>query len=136
MGSYLAKAFGPSYVAVGFTFGEGGFQAEDGQSGPGAQRPRAYRLGPAPPYFFEQTLARANLDIFFLPLRDAEERGAVVDWLYLPHPIREYGAIYVGRDYPWSPVVLPRQFDGLFYIANVSRARPNDRNGRKLNQGG
>jgi erythromycin esterase len=125
MGSYLRQAFGDGYYAFGFAFDRGSFQAQ--VAGPGRPRVQEFRLGPAPARTVDWYLARTGIPRFVVDLRRPPENEAFSQWLQATHRMRWVGAIFSDG---WTeaqstqPFVLSRDFDGLVFVDETTRARP------------
>lgn len=124
MGSYLAKRFGDKYVAFGFAFDEGSFQAVD--LGPKDRGLVPFSVPSAPLGSLDHTLARAGVPLFALSLKDAE--GAALDWLNAASVTRSIGSAY-GAHLPRYGLfaIQPRaHFDALLFVQKTTAARPNE----------
>ena len=127
MGAHLSAALGDDYVALGFVFDRGSFQAIDwteGRNGPGGLR--EHTVGPAPPGHLGAVFARTGLPLFALDLHTLD--GTVAGrWLAAPRPMRSIGAVFSGEETMSAPTVLPELFDGVLFVAETTRARPVER---------
>lgn len=125
MGSYLRKTFGNSYYAFGFAFNRGSFQAQT--AGEGKQRVQVFTLGSAPERTVDWYLARTGIASFIVDFRHSITDKTLSPWLHATHRMHWVGAIF---DDKWTesqrtrPFVLGRDFDGLIFIENTTRARP------------
>jgi erythromycin esterase len=129
MGAHLSAALGSDYVALGFVFDRGSFQALDwteGQGKPGDLR--EHTVGPAAPGHLGAVFARSGLPLFGLDLRTLAGTPAG-RWLAAPRPMRSIGAVFSGEPEMSAPTVLPELFDGVLFVAETSRARPVKRSG-------
>ena len=132
-GGHLAQALGDRYVAVGFAFGEGEFQA-NARDADGRWGFRRYRLSPAPVGSLDATLAAAHAGDFALDLRRAPTGPRVQQWLAAGHGQRWYGGYQVPddadartRDAEALMKTYPRaDFDALVFLAKTTAARPID----------
>src|SRR5262249_37641251 len=126
LGSYLRRAFGDAYYAVGFSFNEGSFQArnldtDDSQFGAVIK----FTLGPAPQGTVEWLLARPGLPSFFINLRPVPRAQAAVNWLNTPLNMRH--TLGAGYSVKWPPstytrsIVLRQYYDGLVFVNKTSR---------------
>ena len=125
MGSYLRKAFGDGYYAIGFTFDRGSFQAQ--AAGPGPPRVREFTLGAAPERTVDWYLARTGIARYLLDLRGMQKDDTVSPWLHATHRMHWIGAIFSedwGESQWTQPFVLSRDFDGLLFIDETTPARP------------
>lgn len=132
-GGHLAAALEKRYVAVGFAFGEGEFQA-NAQGPDGRWGFRRYRLSAAPTGSLEHDLASAHPGDFALDLRTAPPGPRVQKWLDEGHGQRWYGGYQVPddcdartRDAAALQQTFPRaDFDALVFLARTTAARPVD----------
>jgi erythromycin esterase len=124
MGGYLADRLGQDYVSIGIVFGEGSFQAYDFRSPEQTDGVIEYTVGPPEPRFLEASLLRAGLPLFAIDLRETRAVEFIADWLDIPRPLRDYGAIYIPQDFPWDPIRVADHFDLLVFVEHTTRARP------------
>lgn len=125
MGSYLRKMYGNGYYAFGFAFNRGEFQAQ--VSAEGKPRVQVFRLGPAPERTVDWYLARAGIGNYIIDFRSLPKDEAVSQWLQATHRMHWVGAIFsdTWNASRWTqPFVLGRDFDGLIFIEQTTRARP------------
>jgi erythromycin esterase len=123
LGEHLRRRFGAGYLAIGFVFNRGAFQAIDGSRRRETLAERT--LGPAPPEDLGAAFARTGLPAFVLDLRGLQSPGAAAaDWLAQRHPMRETGAIFTGEAAMVFPVVVPERFDAVLFVDRTTRARP------------
>lgn len=124
MGRYLAKALGPRYVAVGFAFDRGGFQAH-GIEGEQMTGVREHRVGPAKGDDIEAALRDGGPALFALPLRELPKKGPAAQWLRAPRPMRQIGAAFLQDDLSARVIEpVPDRFDVLVFVEETTRARP------------
>lgn len=132
MGAHLAERHGRDYVALGFTFGSGTFQAlsesgtdSDGETsyelqGQALQSPVAGTI--------DETFAELDFPVALLDIRGLSPANPLPAWLDTPHQTFSAGATYD----PGSPeeyvneYVFAEAFDALCYVAETTRARPVD----------
>ena len=140
MGALLRDRFGSDYYSLGFTFGQGSFQAREmhkGSSLPG--RLQSFELSEAPVGHVEWYMTSARPGSYFVDLRSAPTSGAVSAWMTKPHPMRRIGA---GFSRQWLPgeysydVQIGTCYDGLIHVANTTRAVPNPSGEREEGQSG
>ncbi|WP_435600071.1 erythromycin esterase family protein [Streptomyces sp. C10-9-1] len=114
-GTYLREAIGADYVAVGFTFGRGSFNALD-LTDPGESL-GTFRVGPPAPGSHEHTLERVSPRDYVLDLRTAP--AAARDWLAVERPARD-----IGNAWPAEPVPLRLlgSYDVLVHLHRVRAA--------------
>lgn len=124
MGHHLAEALRDRYVAVGFAFDRGGFQAL-GMDGEGFNGLREHRVGSATNDDIEAALREGGPALFALPLRGLPKKGPAAQWLRTPRPMRQIGAAF-DRDDLSARVIepVPDRFDVLLFVEETSRARP------------
>jgi len=133
MGGHLAAALGPRYLAVGFAFGEGEFQANV-QNTEGRWGFRRYRLSAPPEGSLEAALLAAHDGDFVLDLRAAPDVPAVQAWLTSGHGQRWFGGYQVGddcdertRDASTLLQTFPAvDFDALVFLRRTTAAKPLD----------
>jgi erythromycin esterase len=125
MGSYLRAAFGNGYYALGFAFDRGSFQAQ--VAGQGKPRVEEFTLGPAPERTIDWYLARTGIANYIIDFRRPPESEALSQWLRATHSMHWVGAIFSDKwsEPQWTqPFILSRDFDGLIFIEQTTRARP------------
>ena len=122
LGQRLASEHGRQYVAFGFVFAEGAFQAVDMTKG--ARGLREFSLGPAPEADVSTAFSRAGCELCIVDLRKAPT-GEVADWFAAPHPMRETGSVFSSEEAMTSPVRLAQRFDAIVFVRVTTRARPN-----------
>jgi erythromycin esterase len=126
MGAELRRALGGGLVVVGFAFDQGAFQARQMPFGPASEL-RPFAVGPARAESLDAALATAGFPMFALDLRQAPRAGPVAEWLRLRRPARSIGAGFAD-DLEASffvPIVPPRSFDVVVFVAKTNAARPN-----------
>ena len=126
LGEHLRRAYGDRYYALGFSFGEGSFQAYDAAARPHPTL-REFTLDPATAGTIDGHLAQVGPERFFLDLRTEAPRP-IEAWLSSPQPMRSIGTMF-STDWPESRSVmdtaLARDYDGVVFIRRTSRARGN-----------
>lgn len=126
MGMHLARELGSDYVALGFVFDRGHFQAMGAATGNGADGALTlgeHSVGEAPVGDVAEALHRAGMPLFALDLRHAPA-GVVADWMNAPHGMRELGASFRCEGASSLNSVLPRRFDAVVFVDETTRARP------------
>ena len=132
MGGHLKKSLGDAYYAIGFVFNRGSFQAIQGPKSIGSA-------------IFKYLFARKKL---FRGLREctvpAQDKNTLthvlsttghpsyfVDIGHSDNPVfstllktYDVGAVFMNHKRSSAPVNAKRQFDGLIYVDQTSRARP------------
>jgi erythromycin esterase len=132
-GGHLAAAFGDAYVAIGFAFGEGEFQA-NAQGPDGRWGFRRYRLSRAVHGSLDAQLLAAKVGDYILDLRHAPAGPAVQRWLASGHGQRWFGGYGISpdcdarsQDLRQLQTTYPRaDFDGLVFLARTTAATPID----------
>lgn len=117
-GEWLGERYGAGYLAVGFAFGAGGFNAESVEEG-GLQ---AFKVPPPGPGSYEQAFLDAGLDRAFLDLRTLDLAHPGARWFNEPHPFREVGSHFSPSEQP-RVMDLGRRFDVLVFLRNVTPSR-------------
>ncbi len=131
MGSYLRKAYGDAYYALGFTFSQGSFQSRElTKNGFGAMK--EFRVGAAPElsvgWYFANAMRDRRRPNYIVNFRGAPTEGPVGQWLSTPQRLYSMGGAFSES---WKPEqyiatnVLRQEFDGLIFIEQTTRARPN-----------
>lgn len=117
-GAWLGKELGPRYLAVGFAFGAGEFNAVP--EGGGAPRP--FQVPPPGRDSYEQAFLDAGLDLAFLDLRHLDLTQPGARWFSEPHPFREVGSEF---EPPQRTIVLDltQKFDVLIFMKNVRASK-------------
>ena len=130
MGWHLKRAFGAQYYSAGVMIGAGGLQSRDMQS----MELRSYTVKEPIPGSWEEELHGAfNKQNWYVQIRTGcrqsndfqewagrEKKALLVGAVYANDlPEEEYNKNFVG------PVTLADQYDGVFYLGQVQRARPN-----------
>jgi len=128
MGHWLAARHGPAYLAVGFAFGAGGFQAVpvDDNGSPGWLQP--FDLPRPAPEACETALLASGLPNAILNLRNLDLTRTGARWFHEPHPLREVGDRYPAREaFTPGAAVLASRFDLLVFLRTVTPSRPLER---------
>jgi erythromycin esterase len=132
MGSYLRKAYGDGYYALGFTFNEGSFQSREMIPGKTAGALKEFTVGPAPEFSTGWYFARARegrkFENYVVDFRGAPKQGIVAEWLSSPHPSFSVGSGFSTEwkvDQYMAPEILRNDYDGMIFINKTTRARPN-----------
>lgn len=126
-GTRLRAIYGAQYYALGFSFGEGGFQSRSMAPPKPTYTLTGFTDGPALEGSVDWYLTQAGRKSFWIDLRSAPPSGAVGDWLKRSVTMRSIGSVYspeAGPQY-YAPVILRHNYDGLFFIDRTTRARPN-----------
>ena len=130
LGSYLRRAFGQAYYAVGFGFDHGSFQARNlDQDDPEFGAVLSFEISSAPQDSIEWFLSRPKLRNYFVDLRPGPKGGTVMEWLNSPREMRHL--LGAGYSVKWPPSVYTRRivpgeyYDGLVFVEKTTRAQPN-----------
>jgi erythromycin esterase-like protein len=115
MGQWLAGSLGPSYVALGFAFGQGQYAAEGS-----ADTFYTASAQAAPPGSYEAWFATQPA-AFLLDLRRPVLNEANA-WLFQQQLFREVGRREQVRNF--RPHYLRTEFDGVLYLPTSAAARP------------
>jgi erythromycin esterase len=132
-GGHLAQALGTAYYAVGFTFGQGTFQAT-APNPAGGHGFRRYTHRRVVPGSLEHQLASATAADHFIDLRSAPGEVVVQEWLTSGHGFRWWGGYQIPEDVDAATADLARMsrmhpvadFDGLVFLAQTTAAQPID----------
>ncbi|MFI1017232.1 erythromycin esterase family protein [Streptomyces sp. NPDC020965] len=114
-GAFIRDMIGDRYVNVGFTFGQGSFNAMD-LTDP-AETIREFSVGPPDPGSNEETLARVSPRDYYLDMRTAPV--AARQWLGEARPTRS-----IGNAWPDEPVPtrLAPSYDVLIHLHRITAA--------------
>ena len=126
MGGHLAYRHGDAYVAVGFTFGRGSFQALGGAETDESAQLQAHMRDRPHPGTVDAALDRLGDSPVLLDLRAAREDDRTRDWVGTAQRTFSAGATYdpdSPRQY-LTEYVPGEAFDALCHVAETSRARP------------
>ncbi len=131
MGGHLARALGADYYAVGFTFGEGEFQANAREAN-GQWGFRRYRMSPAPEGSLDAQLAATGKGDCFVDLRGAPASASVQQWLSAGHGQRWWGGYNIPDDCDERtrnasqllPTYPGKEYDALVFLQRTTAARP------------
>jgi erythromycin esterase len=115
-GAFLRDRLGERYVAIGTTFNQGSFHAQDVDD---VDEPmRVFTVEPAEPGSNEHVLSHVRHRNYLVDLRDAP--AAARTWLAQARPTRGIGT---GFPDPPRDVALGRSFDILIHLDTVRAAR-------------
>lgn len=123
MGATLARALGPGYRAFSLLTGAGVYRATRSFTDHTLIGATAW---PAPEGSLEQALAtlprRADSPGWFQDLRPVAAAGES-HWLAGPRPVRSIG--FAAMDYGFEiQALLPREFDGVFFLNETTASNP------------
>ena len=114
-GEFIRQLLGAEYVNIGYTFGQGSFNAMD-LTDP-AEPYRRFSVEPLGPGSNEEVLERVSRRDFYLDLRAVPEPAR--DWLMAKRLTRSIGNAWPEDPYQTS---LGRQFDVLMHLHRVTAA--------------
>lgn len=106
MGDYLDQRYGDDMYVLGFSFGEGRYNA----FGPGFRLTSNQAIPPVPGSL-ESLLSAAGMPRYILDLRHVDEPEV---WFAKPRPFRDHGALARRCDH--VSTVAAEQYDGLIWI--------------------
>lgn len=123
LGMHLRERYGKDYLAVGFLFRQGTFQARGTGAGGGAPAPvEVFSVGPTDDRFFESKLARLGSPRLLVDLRAAP--APVDDWFRSVVLTRQFEAVFRGEAAGETPVALGRSYDAILYLDRTTAAVP------------
>jgi erythromycin esterase len=120
MGNSLANHFGADFLPVGFSFGSGGLNAEEGLRN-GQVGSLKVNEAPAPVAdSFEAVFASAPSPNYYFDMRQAT--GDAADWFSRGHRFRTIGLIYypLAPESHYSTLVLPSNYDVMFFTRTIT----------------
>ncbi len=122
MGWHLRRSLGADYLAIGFSFNQGSFQARN-KLPRGALR--SFTVGPAPVDSADAVFSRIGLPILALDLRSAAANPVAGPWVRNRVTLRCVGAVH-GEDWPdeFMSVIPSDAFDGMVFFETTTRAIP------------
>lgn len=120
-GMHLRAWYGADYLAIGFLFDEGRFQAMAGEP----PRLVEVQVPPAPDRFFEAALARVGHPRFVFDLRAAPE--GVTPWLASTVVTRQADALFRGEEAMEYPLAPAANYDAIVFVDSTTRAVPTAR---------
>lgn len=129
IGAYLRRSYGPAYYALGLVYNQGSFQASGTIDVPANRVMRQFTVKPAPAGSAEWYLAQTGIDKFVVDFRAGQANAAIQGWLTTPQPTRNgVGWYFNPASEPFmfrQSATLNKLYDGLLFIENTTRARPN-----------
>ncbi|MDE3246513.1 MAG: erythromycin esterase family protein, partial [Acidobacteriota bacterium] len=125
MGGHLRKGLGADMVVFGFAFREGSFQARNMSAKNGGLR--EFTVKPLPSASLDEALLSPGLPILALDLHVIPASGPVRAWFDGPQGTFSTGAVFSdgGEARAIAPTRVLEAYDGLFFIAHTTSARPN-----------
>lgn len=131
MGSHLRKTFGDAYYALGFDFYRGSFEAS-GKDEKGSFGMQEFQMPPASAgsaaWYLKTAAQGKGFQNYVVNLRAAPKTGLVAEWLSSPLSMTMLtGAFSKDRKREDSQafITLKDYFDGLLFVEETTRARPN-----------
>jgi erythromycin esterase len=124
LGSYLHKAFGKGYYALGFSFDHGSFRAQLPRRQPPQQE--IFTLGPAPAGTIDWVLARVGIASYVVDLRNPPTEPRIAAWLKTPQNLHWAGVFFTHESATTAsgrPFLLSRDFDGLIFLESGTPTR-------------
>ena len=128
MGEVLARRLGDKYLAIGLTFGEGGFRAVELARAGTLGALRTFVVGAPRTDSFEALLSRLGEPIVAIPLRNVPPELRRVK-------LRSVGAVFRPEmsEYAYDTYQLPQELDLLLFVEHSTPALPlrHETHGRK-----
>jgi erythromycin esterase len=121
-GKGIRASLGKRYVPIALLFGGGSFQAFDVRPGVKNGFVRVFSVADASPYDVVAPLVASGMGVGFVDLRRL--KGPLRTWFTQPHLIRQTGAPFVDEETLTFAGVLAEMYDGVIFVAKVSRAVP------------
>lgn len=124
LGALLAKKYGKDFLAFGFDFYEGSFQAITSQTmkntEPGRHHiPSIHTVRGSPKDSYESLFHSLGLKRMILDLRASPPQ-----WMFGPHPMRWIGGLYNDADDSFDETELVGNFDILIYFDQTGASHP------------
>src|SRR5262249_50984996 len=125
LGSYLRKAFGDKYYALGCAFDSGSFRAQL----PRVQPPKVevFHLDSSAAGTIDWYMSQVGLANYLVDLKAKANDPQVAEWLKASHNLHWVGAFFSakpGESSSVRPFVLSRDFDGLLFLSKGTPTRP------------
>jgi len=119
MGEYLYEKFQRKYYSVGFVFSKGSFQSYTRKK---INIGSKFKVTTLPIYkknTFTNELDKLNENIFFIDIQNSINR-------FFIHDLRTYfiGAVFIKKKWSSLKINPKKQYDGIIYLNNTSRAVP------------
>lgn len=125
MGWHLRQALGRGYIAIGSLFNQGGVHAIEPQATiPDGRMPlKEFTLGAAPAGSLDGLFARAGHPLCVVDLRRAS--GPASEWVRTRLVTRAVEASFSGNEADTETSMVPlEEYDALFFVDRMTRARP------------
>lgn len=121
LGHHLRERYESDYVSLGMVFGQGSYSSLDINHNYNLEE---IRLPPAPGYSLSAAFTRAGIALGVLDLRTLpDDDGPVALWFRSPQMARWSGYGYRNEATLAYAQVFPDLYDGIVYLARVSRSR-------------
>jgi erythromycin esterase len=121
LGAYLAERMGDRYRVVATAFNVGSLLAYNDVR----QGLVTYESPPAPRHFLEADLANACRGTGgFLDLRAVARDPSAAAWLSAWRQMRTYGSYEISEYYPFEPVKIGENYDGVLFVRNTTALTP------------
>jgi len=127
MGSYLKKTFGDKYYSLGFSFSSGSFQAKEVTNDRNFLGLQEFNLSPAKDNSLDWYFSRTGYDKFIIDFSESDLPDNLKEFSETDLETRSFGAL-ANRNFVesyYAPVTIKRDFDGMIFIDNTTRAVPN-----------
>jgi erythromycin esterase len=128
MGWFLSKHMENKYYSIGFVFNQGSFQS----CIPDKSQKTGYKLGVTKlPIYKKNTLtnelSKLNENSFFINIRDINNS-------FFSRTSKSYvvGAVFYKKKWSSFDINPKKEYDGLIYLSNTSRAVPVDSLGKRI----
>lgn len=123
MGRVLSERHGDRYLAVGFAFGTGSFQAIVDADSDAAKLDEVHVGAPQDGCFDAVLMGAARTPGFLLDMR--QQAGELTEWLHREQLSRETGAVFRPEEDMHARVIPAARYDALAFVRHTTRARPN-----------
>lgn len=128
-GSYLKKAYGDKYYALGFVFNKGSFRAIEFSTSGEFLGLQEFTVLPAKEMSLDWYLAQINQPIFILNYRNSSSPDFIRNFLNDPIDTREFGSVTDRSTLHlvYSNIKLSTSYDGIIFINETTRSRPTEK---------
>lgn len=124
LGIHLRQMLEDDFIAVGFVFNQGKFQALDYTNGREEYRvTKDFSIEPYPGSF-GHAMASTGMPLFFVDLRDLPGEGVVHNWFAAEQTFKWINSIYECEKDIKYLLKLQSIFDAVVFIETTTRARP------------
>lgn len=122
LGQHLARAWGPGYRTLGFSFAGGELRAMSADPARAKEGFAVLRAAPAPEGSLDRLIATAAPAMYLSTAR-ALQRPVLRSWLGQPVALAAVGAVYAEGVTTHAQVELPRAFDGVIFVRQSSATK-------------